>query len=236
MNILQAWQESFYFFQPKQFNLFLLVTLKSIKDAYSLLIKYWWWLYLICIGLMIASVHTSVGHSKLLFILFALPFGVALKIVQFIMILATRPSMQRKTYSYFMHYLQERWYLIALLWLATLFRMEWIPLFPIGIVLFTLFALDSPNTMQSVGKSLFRTLVMLTYNLPLWIVIFVAIFLVNALFLLSSMLFGFIGLVTFGTVLTHLLSLLFLPVEICLITNVYIKKLHEQSNLYFPQP
>lgn len=44
MNLLPAWRDSLTLFQPKNFKLFFLVTLKTMVDTFKVWIKYFWWL------------------------------------------------------------------------------------------------------------------------------------------------------------------------------------------------
>src|SRR5579871_1355628 len=44
MTLVQAWIDSVQLLRPKNLQLFMMVTLKSIVEAYKLLFKYFWWL------------------------------------------------------------------------------------------------------------------------------------------------------------------------------------------------
>ena len=44
MTLVQAWIDSIQLLRPKNFKLFVLVTIKSIIEAYKLLFKYFWWI------------------------------------------------------------------------------------------------------------------------------------------------------------------------------------------------
>ena len=123
MKLLKSWQDSLLLFKPKSFNLFLLVTIKSIRETYSLLVKKWWWLIMITFlfDALFFSVQTvtlcnSYGRlflwAPLIFVIFLL----------------VRPSVARKTYTYCMQYLwQLLFFFIVILFLYVwFFMMRWL--------------------------------------------------------------------------------------------------------------
>jgi hypothetical protein len=67
---------------------------------------------------------------------------------------------------------------------------------------------------------------MLIYNFPLFIIIEVFIQLFNWV----------IALLSLGLLSSLILLLIVLPLFVCLVTNIYVKKLYDQSDLYFPMP
>ena len=75
---------------------------------------------------------------------------------------------------------------------------------------------------------------MLVYNLPLCLLVFVGLAALDLLLFVGLLLLGFFNIG--GFVLGAFLYLLVMPIEIGVLSNIYIKKLHEQSELYFKQP
>ena len=258
MTLVQSWIDSLQLLRPKNLQLFIPVTLKSIIEAYKLMFKYFWWLivlYLICYSYVFVSsypVIIAMGLQQLLF---------------FMVCAITRPSIVKKDCAYFRAQLYPFTYFVAfwaLLIAAGYFSGITIPqgvqLFPFFIwtVFSMLFFLDSEKNVKNFGMSLFNALKMMLFNLPAVMILYAGLYFFDATIvwitdqLLNGMHLGMMMLaekwqwmipvlrwITRSNVFTMLyvlVPLLLLPIGICTYANIYIKKLHDQFDLYVKQP
>ena len=94
-----------------------------------------------------------------------------------------------------------------------------------------LFILDSDGSIKSIMKSMIRALKMMIYNYPFCILIF-------CFFVLCSILYTISIVNLFGRnsfLLSPIITNAFLPIPLCILTNFYIKRLHDQFGLYYPE-
>lgn len=122
MNLLAAWQESLQLFIPKNFKLFLLVTLKAMVETYKTLITKFWWLILLCVGFDFLLDYVPAKFDGLLIAVGAIftefdfisPLtDLAFLALTFLIFLAVRPSTAFKNAAYVRHYLKYWLYFIA---------------------------------------------------------------------------------------------------------------------------
>lgn len=172
--------------------------------------------------------------------------------------LSCRASVNLKNYRYFASYIKHSLFIgvlfLLLPWLEFGFRLVVRQSGILGIVallmvgwfsaFFILFLLDSNASLKSVVYSLYRALKMVLYNFPFC---FILAGVLTLMYGLTSMLEIFLvdHLVSAGYINHDVRSfvfsnikmvvdlLLFLPIVACFTTNYYIKRLHDQFNLYF---
>lgn len=99
------------------------------------------------------------------------------------------------------------------------------------LTFFILFMLDSNASIKSIFGSIIRAFKMMMYNYPLCIFFF-------TVFVFCSVLTTVIIMNLFGRdsfLLSPIVSNAFLPIPLCILTNFYIKRLHEQFGLYYPE-
>lgn len=99
------------------------------------------------------------------------------------------------------------------------------------LTFFILFMLDSNGSIKSILASIVRAFKMMMYNYPLCILLF-GFFVVCSV--ISTLLIAYL----FGRdsfLLSPIVSNAFLPIPLCILTNFYVKRLHEQFGLYFPE-
>ena len=242
MTLIQAWIDSLSLLKLKHLKLFILVTLKSIVDTYKILLKYWWWLFGIIVACFIMSYHLTDSFIDYVWIKRISDW--AYQILLFATIIATRPSLEQKNCAYFRFYM--RYFLITALFL--LIAPLWIWPRGLSVIYFfiILFYMDSikrttilKKTLHTgdLGISIFRAIKMIIYNYPLLLCIGLIIyiplyFFAFLIFLYSSLIINYIYLSLLLNIIYALLS----PIIVCLYTNIYIKKLHDQFDLYFTQP
>jgi hypothetical protein len=244
MTLIQAWGDSLSLLKPKHLKLFLLVTLKSVVDTYKVLLKYWWWLFAIAIlfyGTIFlqAGIITYIWANKIAdYLLY--------DILLFATLVTARPSLEQKNGAYFRRYMI--YYLPILIYylpmiLLTVFFLPF-GLLPITVIIsplyiFTvLFFLDSSKKLKDFAVPFFRALKMVVYNLPLLIIVGVILYLPQYIFScinISPLLIAGITIRQMHAIL-NIFSVLLVPIALIPYINIYIKKLHDQFDLYFKQP
>jgi hypothetical protein len=239
MTLLQAWKDSLSLLKPKHLHLFALVTLKSIVSVYKVLLKYWWWLYAIIIVHSVllwdkpsivmdiislcypSEIDSNSAHDLWVSIVSYLDksYSFFLSLLPAAIILSTRSSLQQKNCAYFRRYFIYCLPMIVVINLLP-FKTTFLP------YLMTLFFFfDSDKQLKQWPISLFRGIKMMVYNWPLFVMIELLSFAVFKLHVYFQWgMWSFIG----GAIL--------LPIFICIYMNIYIKKLHDQFDLYFSQP
>src|SRR5260221_7807584 len=109
MTLVQSWIDSLTLLKPKNAHLFIMVTIKSIIEAYKLLFKYFWWAYVLFVGSCIVQffiplvtewpitrdVNATLFDHIYAGSLFIVP-GLLSFIVFFATCFATRPSVMNK--------------------------------------------------------------------------------------------------------------------------------------------
>lgn len=109
MNVLQSWANCLTLFKPASLKLFLLVTLKSIIETYTILFTRFWWAVLIFVVLVLVSslniaTQESVWHSILLLLLLRL---LTMVVMTFLLYLLIRPSVLKKNIEYIKGYVSH---------------------------------------------------------------------------------------------------------------------------------
>ena len=244
MELVAAWKESLSLLRWQKFKLFLLVTLKSIIRTYRLLFTYWWWL----IGLLyVLGISISMSSNIFAKNVFSLAFTVFAVAFQIVLYLSCRPSVLPKDANYFRGYKNRLALLVGICVINMVSKM--VPFSTAFCTLWALFALDQKQGADSLLQPIRGAAAMLFYNLPLFVVfgilILIAGFIAGSIFgvlvvLMSIPAGGLLAYLTGGDVdmdmTPFIYSFVFLPIEIATVTNLYTKKLHDQSDLYFPQP
>lgn len=255
MELVAAWKESLSLLRWQKFKLFLLVTLKSIIRTYRLLFTYWWWL----IGLLyVLGISISMSSNIFAKNVFSLAFTVFAVAFQIVLYLSCRPSVLPKDANYFRGYKNRLALLVGICVISAIGQISGrIPLSTVFCTLWALFALDQKQGADSLLLPISRAAKMLFYNLPLYVAL--SILIPIPAVIIGLFLVPFIGIpailslahITDGSLILAKKSLgeamgmalfiysavfIFAPIEIVTIVNLYTKKLHDQSDLYFPQP
>lgn len=102
--------------------------------------------------------------------------------------------------------------------------------------LFLFFYFDMHPDIDDCVKALGNALKMFWYNAPLFILIALGAYFINALNL--ALTFGVFGwnLDEVPILFLFFTTTLITPLGICILNNIYIKRLHEQSRFYIKQP
>lgn len=233
MQLWQSWKESFLFFLPKNFRLFLLVTLKTMVTAYKTLFTYFWWLFLFTVP----AVYSYLSVEYAFYVRF-----IAINLLLFCYLLATRSSVRKKDTRYFFSYGFYIFYFATTLCfvhalsivasrisgLTVLYDLiDYGIAAPLFIFVMN-FVLDSDGTVSSFFLSWWRALKMVFYNYPLCVIS------IMILRFLSNFIDWLLITVDVHTIFCALnLKVISLVIPYCFFANVYIKKLHEQFGVYF---
>ena len=235
MNIIQSWKESLSLLKPENLKPFVLVTIKAVLDIYKSINKPLssrgnWFLLggvaaLVIITNMIKLFHLFWVEALLLnSIRYALIFGFAL---------ALRPSIGQKGEAYFYENIQNFWYILVAMIFLGLSGAYIIPFFFVWYLFFLFAVFDTDGTANKLIGAVRTSLTMLIYNFPICAVVYAVIGVINIiLYYLIAFVFGYFG----GLTIAVFLCILFVPIEVALIANLYIKFIHGQPSLYFKQP
>lgn len=220
-NFLQSWRESLELFLPNNLSKFLLVTLKTLYEGCFVIFKYFWWLIVLQIILNLGSIPTYNVIS----------FGIQL-LLYFCIIAAMRPSVDQKNLFYFLSRIiyYFLFYIVAkilFLLVSTPLHEFWIADRAVDLLLifYMLFLLDQRLTFGGIITALIRAIKMVLYNLPACCIFF------GLMGLLYSLLF------TVLNVQQPMIALIFLhTIFVAIVTNFYIKRVHEQFKVYYETP
>jgi len=154
----------------------------------------------------------------------------------FIFCLAMRPSTDIKDAGYFRSYVKRYWPLLVGMIALGIVRVRFIsiPLLFIWYIFFILFSFDTHNGTNNLTQSLKNSFLMVLYNFPVCAVLWLTYKIIDDLVLWYCIIFTleYFG----GLAMAVILYIFFVPIEVALVTNLYIKFVHSQSSLYFPQP
>ncbi len=255
MTLVQAWIDSIQLLRPKNLKLFALVTIKSILEAYKSVFKYFWWLLLIC--LMISGYRLLIVDSRDMasLVRYAQVRGVVYLLYTLFFLgicFITRPSIAKKDCAYFRNQYAKiilYWLLwAALMFVAATYRfmpLFWVSAYSAWYIFTVLFFADSSGGPKNFFLSMWHAVKMILFNLPLLLV-------ASAFFYCSEILFfqiikrGIVFFVSeenamaqaliFVRIISNFLGVLLMPIGVCTYANIYIKKLHDQFDLYVKQP
>jgi hypothetical protein len=241
MTLVQSWVDSLSLLKPKNLQLFAMVTIKSIIEAYKLYFKYFWWLLLVFIGLFFIApdyVVSLASYDRDSITSYARIMGIS-RILYGLLFLGacfiTRPSVLQKDCAYLRVQYKKiiiYWLMWIVLMLVLSICMAFVPLFLVSsnmswYIFFVLFFADSAGGAKNLFLSMWKAFKMSLYNYPLLIVM-------GFVFGIPVVIFNYVFFIT--PLMQNLVSALLLPIGVCTYTNVYIKKLHDQFDLYFNKP
>ncbi len=252
MTLLQSWADSLTLLKPKNLKLFLLVTFKAGIDTYKVLVKNWLYVFLLPFGccivpylVMLILPLLFVEHADIKHFSFKHLFDWIYQAVLLVSLVASRPSLEQKDGVYFRRHMI---YFLPIVLLLIGFPKSIWPTAASPLYFFAfLFFFDSPKRISFMIRSasdsdglmsLFRAIKMIVYNLPLLIIVG---FVLNLPWHIVSHHVP-MSLLSAGVtmrqiwIVSDIVAILLAPFIVCLYTNIYIKKLHDQFDLYFKQP
>lgn len=223
---MQSWADSLTLLKPKNFQLFVLVTIKSIIEAYKLYIRYFWWVIVLVVACAVATYFFS--YNKMIFLytsffLYELLFlGTCF---------STRPSMFQKDGQYFIFQLKK----IILFWIfMLLFSFSSATYY--GYIFTVLFFADSEGGPKNFLLSLWNAIKMVVFNLPLMVILGGIIYGLGWCggWYLQRLLIAYsFAIQPYYYLFFNIVGALLLPIAVCTFANIYIKRLHDQFDLYF---
>lgn len=244
----QQWLSSLKIFLPNNFKLFIFVTLNAWLQGVKTFFKYFWWLIFVLWSGDPRFFGMTPGLFSFYKIIDVLPY--------FLMLLAIRPSVKRKTFSYFTGYILQfllvtfaYFFVDFVIWLifnwlnlnqyALFFNSLLSPTFLVSewnvVFIFTMFFyLDSSGRVDDFFKSVWRAFKMTFYSYPFLLVTFVVFRVLLALFFFIQPFFLHI-------LARYYLEFPFLYILFAFIfifyaawlNNFYLKRVHEDNGLYF---
>ncbi len=248
--LVVSWQESVEFLKPKTLRLFLLLALRSLKELYFSLLFAWFIPIALFAGLVLNLKSLMYAFYMVLLVRGTRPSiekkGIAywqeVHVVDWVLFLGllfllevpvVASSWLHWTVPMVYNFLLSVFFLAGHAWLpgAEALGAAAIFLSPF-VVVWTLFMCDAQKTPWQYIKAFGRALTMLVYNYPFFLVVYEIIRLTLAgIYLVSR--FVITAYPPLGIVGWVLLLAFFLPLYVCFITNVYVKRLHDQMSLYY---
>jgi hypothetical protein len=245
MTLFQSWADSLTLLKPKNLQLFVMVTIKSILEAYKLYFKYFWWLLLALLIFLFIAPDLAVAwknNDGQNLARYATLFGMAISLYGILFLAAcfvTRPSILQKDCAYFRTQFKK----IILYWLAwwclSVVLIKYGSFWKIfaysdnvyscstALIFFVLFFADSDGGLKNIFISAWNAWKMVIYNLPLLLIVALC-------FGIPILLFN--HLIYISPLMKVIIAAFLMPITVCTNTNIYIKRLHDQFDLYFKQP
>lgn len=161
-------------------------------------------------------------------------------VLLFLTCLAARPSREPKTYDYFKKYFKNFWPLLLLMMALsvevngltiTIVNVYKIFLLYCILILSLFFFFDSKGSLRSFINAVSHGIKMMVYNLPLFLIIFGLRWLIihsvnfSTLYSTGTMVYIYFAGILMQVILTPI-------IEICIIANIYNKKIRDQAELY----
>lgn len=224
MRLLDSWKQSFGLFERKNLAVFVLVWLKTVATTYRQFIEYliapFFAVQLLCLCIPFNTMHVMSNITYLVFFIF--------------LFLTVRSSVLRKTWFYYSHYFTHGLFLLP--WLMLIFFVLskigywWWAIVTMFIAFTAFFFLDSRPSLKNFMESHLRAAKMIMYNLPIYLIIMVVLF---GVWWLYMFLVHAINIVIPVPII--MATAVLMPLETCLMANLYIKWYHEQFTIYFDQ-
>jgi len=241
MSLIESWRDSLSMFSPKQFNLLSLITRKCLRNIFLHPSSF---LVIVPLSAGVAfnmAYHDNHSIVRMLILVF-------IQIIIVFLVLMVRASVKRKHCYYFLHYWPHMLYVVVFYMLVSLATF-WLPFNVPDVIwffwapistLWLLFFVDQRATFKAFITSLWRAVLMFIYSLPVCLIIAGLWFLVfwSMSTLLAMLISKFANIersfwaFIFGTLVGIVLS----PLWYCLLSNIYIKQLHEHFTRYFTVP
>ena len=221
--VKESWFENIKLLKPENISKLLLVSLRASVESLRSVFLY----LLIFFVLLFFKVYFKIGGLYLThFINLSLLF---------LLILSLRASVALKNQKY---YLAHLGYIIPAIWVYLVYcfvdRSFDIKLF-IFPVLWMFFTIDSKLNIKNFFISAYRALLMLILNLPVFLIIRFILFGVINLLKLSKLPINYFvpNLPVYTSLIFYIIIYLLLTYFVALVGKIYIKRVHEQFNLYF---
>ncbi len=231
MELLVSWAQSVELFRLPNLKLFLLASAGSLLQAMQIAFTRWAGI-LILLGvvftLRLLPFYVPVDSSLQLFLSNFLYYLFIVLVLAF-WALALRASIAQKSVSYVLSVGASHWIYLFLCVLVQYGEHSAFLLHTL-LLMFLFHAFDAGAAIKNIPNTVVSTGFMIWYNLP-------------ALIILVSCLGCFVGLahaawlfILPADAFIVFYSLCLVPIIGAVISTFYLKKIHEQSDLYFPRP
>lgn len=252
MYFLRSWKESVAVFLPKNFKLYLLVTIKNTMETYGNLIYYFWWLILLAFVFEVGCYYPECLLVGPVWEFVEASLTIALS---FVLLMLVRPSVRSKGFFYFEQHARKTFIGFTLMYFAfdfirarvgngvlllisrlygqtimhaslgqlASFIYQQSPFIMLPPFIFSvLFYFDSNGSIKSWFVSIVRGFIMFIYNFPFCLISVIGCFgLWHGLQWLSP---------NYGIYLFFS----FIPFVVSYFRTMYVKRLHDQFSLYYP--
>jgi hypothetical protein len=171
-NLVSSWKDSLEVFKKKNFVLFLLASLNTLRRSLILLLKYFWWVFIIFFA---TDLYFSFWGFEYAYQYGSITWFFLKAFLYFYAILAARPSIERKDMEYFVTYMQK-YFLIFVVFLFCYLD----PIFFLFLI-FAFHYLDSKPGIKNCLYSFLTSFKIVLYHLPVFIIFGVSKFLLDGL-------------------------------------------------------
>lgn len=246
--LVTPWKESIELLRPKNLSLLLLVSLKSLFQLYGALLSIWF----IPVLFLLAGLLLDLQSLVLAFYIMILAKAARPSVLQkrpaywkqfegaeWVLFFGLLILLQWQTFipvnkvvQYGYEFFLRLLLLVGRTWLPGSAALGiLIPYISPFSILWVLFMLDSRRTVVEYFFAFFRALTMFFTNYPFFLLVYVALrLIISAGYLVSIPLKSYETLPFIGWVVLYGLII---PYYVCILTNVYTKRIHEQFSLYY---
>jgi hypothetical protein len=256
MTLLQSWADSLTLFKPKNLQAFVLMTFKSIVETYKIVGHYFWWVILLIVMCAVAPYFINLHEYMVYNIQYKHVFFIVSVCLYQLLFIATclsaRSSIEQKDSQYFIAQFKRMifvWLFVSLFVVLFVADFDYVgSLITSHATVFTiLFFADSEsyvekkfmlpsNGFEKFLLSLWKSIVMTMYNLPLMMIVTNVM---RVLIWVGSQCIGKLVIASGMPIypqwflFDNVAGALLLPIFVCLYSNIYIKKVHDQFDFYF---
>jgi len=248
-----SWLESFNLLKPENITLLLLVSLRSLLIVYRSLLYAWFLPLTLLVGLVLnmprllgafyITVLTKAARpsmerkrvsywQKPVFADWIIFFGVLI-LLNLPQLLAEMTHPALKVIRYIYDFALRLFFITGQVWFPGTETLGLLTVFlsPF-VILWALFILDAQTGFSNYVKALGRAALMLSYNYPFFLIVYALLRIgLSAGYIIGQSLVGWVS--QFSVVGWFLLLVVIIPYWVCFITNFYVKRVHEQFQLYY---
>ena len=180
--LLTSWRDSLAVFRLREFKIFALVTLKALYDSFMVFVRTGAIAVCLLPGFLYAMRHFIGSHYELspdrMWWIVALLTAMVTVMIEWTQLIIVRPSVSRKD----LHYLMQtflRYSVVIILFVPIIIGKIFLQSKHYDILdsainpwlaVLVLFILDEPISFSSIIISVYRSLLMMIYNAPFWVV------------------------------------------------------------------
>ncbi|MFA5307650.1 MAG: hypothetical protein WC365_09435 [Candidatus Babeliales bacterium] len=254
MSLKEYWRESLLPFKKNNLKMFLLGTMATSIRAATTLLSFFWWIVPTITGIALGCLYCAYNYSRyprtmLLFSGLLLVFGIILVVAfWYLILLASRPSLELKTKLYFSNYMRTWWVVLILAILVPSNNLATITAAPMMTIIL-LFFFDTDLSVDALAASFIRGTKAFIYFLPglvalmfMWLLCLISMLgFCWTMSLLISWLMGFVGTSVIATLVSSIITVMLatiIAIKLFIlfaaaVTVYYVKIKHEHHDLFF---